>query len=228
MNVLLVEDDLDLCDALSRVLLSRGFQIVCCSTGLEGLALARRRSFDALILDLSLPGIDGLDILQRLRDGDASVPVLIVTARGSVSDKVQGLEAGADDYLSKPFDVEELVARVKALIRRHHGDEDLRCGSLWLDAKTGIFYSGMRPLELSPREASLLKALLERQGKAVSKEALRESVFGPDAVESSDAVEVLVHRLRKRLTNATVELVTLRGLGYLLIDQTSMSQESGA
>ncbi|MFN9728097.1 response regulator transcription factor [Acidovorax sp.] len=227
MNVLLVEDDLDLCDALSRVLLSRGFQIVCCSTGLEGLALARRRSFDALILDLSLPGVDGLEVLQRLRDGDASVPVLIVTARGSVSDKVHGLEVGADDYLSKPFDVEELVARVKALIRRRHGD-DLRCGSLWLDAKSGIFYSGMRPLELSPREASLLKALLERQGKAVSKEALRESVFGPDAVESSEAVEVLVHRLRKRLIKATVELVTLRGLGYLLIDQTSMSQESEA
>jgi two-component system response regulator TctD len=208
------------------VLLSRGFQVVCCSTGLEGLALARRRSFDALILDLSLPGVDGLEVLQRLRDGDASVPVLIVTARGSVSDKVHGLEVGADDYLSKPFDVEELVARIKALIRRRHGDDDLRCGSLWLDAASGLFYSGMRPLDLSPRESSLLRALLERQGKAVSKDALRESVFGPDAVESSEAVEVLVHRLRKRLTSATVELVTLRGLGYLLIDQASMSQEA--
>ncbi|GAB4088683.1 response regulator transcription factor [Hydrogenophaga soli] len=226
MNLLLVEDDLDLCDALSRVLSSRGFQMVCCSSGLEGLALARRREFDAFILDLSLPGVDGLDVLQRLRDGGSQVPVLVVTARSAVGEKVIGLEAGADDYLSKPFDVEELVARVKALIRRRHGDEGLRCGNLSLEEASGVFYNGMRPLELSPREAALLKALMRRKGLAVSKESLHRSVFGPEAAEAPDAIEVLVHRLRKRLNNAAVELVTLRGLGYLLVDQLAMEKDA--
>ena len=221
MNLLLVEDDLDLCDALSRVLTARGFQMVCCSTGLEGLAIARRRNFDACVLDLSLPGIDGLDVLQRLRDGGGKVPVLVVTARGAVADRVMGLEAGADDYLGKPFDV---VARLKALIRRGQGDEVLRCGNISLDAATGVFYDGMRPLDLSPREHALLKALMLRKGLAVSKSNLYAAVFGTDAGESSDAVEVLVHRLRKRLANSAAELVTLRGLGYLLIDQSDLNK----
>lgn len=219
MNVLLVEDDLDLCDALSRVLASRGFQLVCCSSGAEGLAMARRRNFDAVVLDLTLPDLDGLEVLQRLRFDEVRVPVLVMTARAAVGERVLGLESGADDYLSKPFDVEELVARVRALIRRSQGDEELRCGTLWLDAATGIFYSGLRPLEVSPRESALLKALMRRRGKAVTKEALRDAVFGAGAQESPDAVEVLVHRLRKRLATASVELVTLRGLGYLLIEQ---------
>jgi DNA-binding response OmpR family regulator len=225
VDVLLIEDDLELCDALSRMLASRGFQLVCCSSGQEGLSLARRRGFDALILDLSLPGLDGLDVLQRLRDGGSAVPVLVVTARAAVGERVLGLEVGADDYLSKPFDVEELVARLKALVRRSRGDVEIRCGNVRMDPDSGLFYNGMRPMDLSPREAALLKALIQRTGKAVSKEALHQAVFGSDHQETAGLVEVLAHRLRKRLANAAVELVTLRGLGYLLIDQATVAKE---
>ena len=219
VNILLVEDDLDLCGALMRVLAPRGFQLVCCADGLEALQMARRHEFDAIMLDLTLPGIDGLQMLQRLRDGASRTPGMVVTARGSVEDKVAGLNIGADDYLAKPFDIEELEARLRALIRRSKGEEELRCGSLRLDRETQIFFNGFKPLDLSPRESALLKALLAHRGQAVTKEALREAVFGENADTSADAIEVLVHRLRKRIAGAQVELMTLRGVGYLLIDE---------
>jgi DNA-binding response OmpR family regulator len=228
VKVLLVEDDLDLSDALSQVLNARGFQVVCCADGLEALAMARRHAFDAIVLDLTLPGIDGLDLLQRLRDDQnedrATVPVLVVTARGAVGERVQGLEGGADDYLAKPFDVTELVARLRALIRRSHGEEELHCGTLRLDRASDLFFNGLRPLELSPREGALLKALIARRGQAVSKDSLHEAVFGAGALEAADAVEVLVHRLRKRIAGCAVELMTLRGVGYLLIDEAVMAK----
>jgi DNA-binding response OmpR family regulator len=219
VNILLVEDDLDLSGALSRVLAPRGFQLMCCADGLEALALARRHHFDAILLDLTLPGLDGLQMLQRLRDGATGTPVMVITARGGVEDKVMGLNIGADDYLAKPFDVVELEARVRALIRRSQGEEELRCGSLRLDRESGVFFNGMRPLELSPREAALLKVLLQRRGQAVTKEALRDAVFGTQTDTSAEAVEVLVHRLRKRIAGSAAELMTLRGVGYLLIDE---------
>jgi two-component system response regulator TctD len=219
VKILLVEDDLDLSGALSRVLAPLGHQLVCCADGLEALAMARRQSFDAIVLDLGLPTLDGLQMLQRLRDGANSTPVLVVTARGSTEDKVMGLNLGADDYLAKPFDLDELQARLNALLRRSAGEEELTCGMLRLDRKSGIFYNDMRPLDLSPREGALLKALLRKRGQVVTKEALREAVFGADAEASSDAIEVLVHRLRKRISGACVEVMTLRGVGYLLIDE---------
>jgi DNA-binding response OmpR family regulator len=225
VKVLLVEDDLDLSGALSRVLAPRGFQLVCCADGLEALALARQHSFDAILLDLGLPGLDGLQMLQRLRDGASSTPVMVLTARGTVEDKVAGLNLGADDYLAKPFDLTELEARLRALIRRSQGEEELRCGTLRLDRTSGLFYSGLRPLELSPRETALLKALMARRGQAVTKEALREAVFGEQAETSSDAIEVLVHRLRKRIAGAAVELMTMRGVGYLLIDEAIVGRD---
>ncbi len=228
MKVLLVEDDLDLADALSQVLSARGFQVVCCADGLEALAMVRRHAFDAVVLDLNLPGIDGLELLQRLRDdaseGRSAVPVLVVTARGAVGERVQGLEGGADDYLAKPFDVTELVARLRALIRRSQGEEEWHCGNLRLDRASELFYNGLRPLELSPREAALLKALIMRRGQAVSKDSLHQAVFGSGATEAADAVEVLVHRLRKRIAGCAVELMTLRGVGYLLIDEAVVAK----
>ena len=230
MKVLLVEDDLDLADALSQVLSAHGFQVVCCADGLEALAIVRRHAFDAVVLDLTLPGIDGLELLQRLRDdpseGRSAVPVLVVTARGAVGERVQGLEVGADDYLAKPFDVTELVARLRALIRRSQGEEEWHCGTLRLDRASELFYNGLRPLELSPREAALLRALIMRRGQAVAKDALHEAVFGTGATEAADAVEVLVHRLRKRIAGCAVELMTLRGVGYLLIDEAVMAKSS--
>lgn len=219
MNILLVEDDLDLSEALSQVLASRGFGVVCCADGLEALSMARRHAFDAIVLDLSLPGIDGLELLQRIRDDASKVPVLIMTARAAVGERVLGLNAGADDYLAKPFDVEELAARLRALIRRSQGEEELRCGMLRMDRASGVFFKGLRPLDLSPREGALLKVLMARRGQAVSKEALHEAVFGASDTGPSDAIEVLVHRLRKRIVGACAELMTLRGVGYLLIDE---------
>ena len=219
MKILLVEDDLDLSGALSQVLAPLGHQLVCCADGLEALMLARRQAFDAIVLDLGLPTLDGLQMLQRLRDGESKTPVLVLTARGAIEDKVMGLNIGADDYLAKPFDLAELQARLNALLRRSHGEEDLCCGTLRLDRATGIFYNDMRPLELSPRETALLKALMRSRGQVLTKDALRESVFGADTDSSADAIEVLVHRLRKRITGASVEIMTLRGVGYLLIDE---------
>lgn len=224
MHVLLIEDDLDLSQALSQVLRSRGLDMVCCADGLEALALARHHAFDAIVLDLSLPGIDGLELLQRIRADGSTVPVLIVTARVAIGERVLGLNAGADDYLPKPFDVEELEARLRALVRRSQGDEELHCGTLRLDRASGVFFKGARPLELSPREASLLKALMTRKGQAVSKDALYDAVFGAYSAGDLDAVEVLVHRLRKRLVGGCVELMTLRGVGYVLIDEAVVAR----
>lgn len=218
MNILLVEDDLNLVDALSRMLVARGFQVVCCADGLEALVMLRQRQFDAALLDLTLPGLDGLEVLQRLRDEGSRLPVLVMTARTAVEDRVLGLNSGADDYLSKPFDVEELVARLKALVRRSLGVEDFRCGALRLDLDKGRVFRGALPLEMPGRELALLKALMLHPGQAVAKEDLHQTVFGDEGQAGSDAIEVLVHRLRKRIQGAGASLVTLRGVGYYLMD----------
>jgi len=220
MNILLVEDDLSLVDALSRMLVARGFQIVCCADGTEALMMLRHRQFDAALLDLTLPGLDGLEVLQRLRDEGSRLPVLVMTARTAVEDRVLGLNSGADDYLSKPFDVEELVARLKALVRRSLGVEDFRCGALRLDLDKGRVFRGALPLEMSARELALLKALMLHPGQAVTKDDLHQTVFGDEGQAGSEAIEVLVHRLRKRIQGAGASLVTLRGVGYYLMDDT--------
>lgn len=219
MNILLVEDDLDLSSALGGALAPLGHQVVCCGDGMEALVAARRHTFDAIILDLGVPTLDGLQVLERLRDGGATVPVLVLTARGDVGDRIAGLNLGADDYLAKPFDLGELQARLNALLRRVKGTGDIICGNLRLDAATGVFYNALRPMELSPREGSLLRILIGSQGLAVTKETLRERLFGVDSDAGPDAVEVLVHRLRKRIIGSCVEIMTLRGVGYLLIDE---------
>lgn len=226
MQLLLVEDDLDLVDALSRVLASRGLAPVCCADGQEALALVRKRSFDVIVLDLSLPGMDGLDFLQRIRDAGMRVPVLVVTARGSTGERVQGLTVGADDYLTKPFDTEELVARIKALVRRSQGVEEFRCGHLQLDTATGTLMRSGRPLDIAPREAAMLRTLISRPGRPVSRDDLFAAVFGDDASQQADAVDVLAHRLRKRLVGSGTTLLTMRGVGYLLVDElASPAQE---
>lgn len=215
MRVLLVEDDLDLADALSQVLSPRGFQLICCADGLEALGIARRKQFDAILLDLSLPGIDGLEILRRLRDDASDIPILVITARGAVDERITGLNAGADDYISKPFDVNEVEARLRALYRRHVGKEELVCGMLRIDAITGVAHVGHLPISLPPREAILLKQLMVNSGAVVARDVLERAVFGDDTPH----LEVLVHRLRKRLVGSATDLVSLRGVGYMLIDE---------
>jgi two-component system response regulator TctD len=219
MKLLVVEDDLDLGDAVARMLQTRGFDVTRCAHGLEAIAMARRSGFDAILLDLNLPDKEGIEVLRTLRDGGSRVPVLVMTARTAVHDRILGLNEGADDYLTKPFDIEELAARLKALVRRAYGSADMACALLRVDGASGVVYRGPTPLEVSARELALLKVLLARPGQAVAKDELHRAVFGDDAV-GPDAVEVLVHRLRKRIQGSGAQLVTLRGVGYLIIDDS--------
>jgi two-component system response regulator TctD len=164
-----------------------------------------------MVLDLGLPGLDGLQVLQRLRGRGSALPVLVLTARASVGERVAGLNAGADDYLGKPCDLEELDARIRALVRRTLGTDDPRCGELRFERSSGAFYVRERPLELTPRESALLAALMGKPGHAVTRERL-----GQVLPENADGLEVLVHRVRKKLTGTGAQLTTLRGLGYLI------------
>ena len=222
MKLLLVEDDTALHTTLSRALTRLGWEVEVCTDGRAALIRWRARQPDVVLLDLTLPGRDGLHILRQAREEGISTPVLILTARGTVGDRVQGLNAGADDYLPKPFDLDELEARVRALHRRQPENTAestaIRRGAMALtyDKDSGAIYHHGEVLELAPRELALLKALLARPGHAASKERLFELVF-PDSMEVQfEAIEVVVYRLRKKLTPTGAQLITLRGLGYLL------------
>lgn len=222
MHVLLVEDDPSMRAALQRTLDRRGFAVDACGDGREALAQWQARPPDVLVLDLTLPGLDGLDVLRLGRQAGLATPVLLLTARGTVGDRVLGLNAGADDYLPKPFDLDELEARVRALGRRRstpreqEPSSELRLGALRLDRASGAAYSGDAVLELTPRESALLQALMARPGHALTKERLFELVFPGDQDVQYEAVEVVVYRLRKKIAGTGVNLMTLRGLGYLI------------
>jgi DNA-binding response OmpR family regulator len=220
MRLLLAEDDFDFSGVLSRHLASRGWEVLCCADGREALSLARKQPFDVILLDLTLPALDGLELLQRLRSDNTSTPVLVITARGQLAEKVVGFQAGADDYLAKPFDLAELEVRLQALTRRFGRDGQLRCGLLRLDQASGTCWRNEVPLELSPRESVLLRALMARVDRVVPRADLITTVFGSDELVKPDALDVLMHRLRKKLAGASVEVVNLRGVGYLLRDDT--------
>jgi len=220
MNVLLVEDDASMRTTLQRTLANRGMQVAVCGDGAAALERWRATSPDVVVLDLTLPGLDGLHVLQQARAGGLATPVLILTARGTVGDRVVGLNTGADDYLSKPFDLDELEARLRALRRRAApGAEDAfepAVGGLRRARDSQAVYWRDEVLELPPRELALLHALMARPGHAVSKERLFELVFPGEQDVQYEAIEVVVYRLRKKLAPTGVRLVTLRGLGYLL------------
>lgn len=217
MNILLVEDDADMSKALLRALEKRNFRVTPCYDGANALRLIKDGVGDLVILDLNIPGLDGLHLLQRIRSQGIDIPVIVLTARGAVGDRVAGLNAGADDYLPKPFDLEELDARIRALLRRKGGEEAAqKCGELRFERSSGAFYHGEDPLEFTPREHTLLKALMARPGHAVTKERLFQLVFPNEEGAQIEAIEVIVHRLRKKLTGTRTEIMTLRGLGYLL------------
>jgi two-component system response regulator TctD len=218
MKLLLVEDNAAMLTTLQRTFQRRGLQVVTCDDGARALDRWRAAVPDVVLLDLSLPGIDGLEVLARARAEGLATPVLIITARGTVGDRILGLDTGADDYLAKPFDLDELEARIRALARRSLGGEPpppefcgLRC-----DPASGAVYHDGTPMDLAPRELALLRALLVRPGHAVAKERLFELVFGGDHAAQADAIEVVAYRLRKKLATTGAQLVTLRGLGYLL------------
>jgi two-component system response regulator TctD len=225
MKLLLIEDNAAMQTTLQRSFERRGITVVPCGDG--GRALDRWRASvpDVVVLDLSLPGLDGLQVLSLARAEGLRTPVLILTARGTVGDRILGLNTGADDYLPKPFDLDELEARIRALARRGESAAPSAPGAasfagLSVDASSGAVCLDGAPMELAPREAAMLRALLVRPGQAVAKERLVETVFPGEDVQP-DAIEVVAYRLRKRLASTSVQLVTLRGLGYLLKAQAT-------
>ena len=223
MKLLLIEDDATMQATLRRTFERRGIQVQTCGDGARALDRWRAALPDVVLLDLSLPGLDGLEVLAAARREGLAAPVIILTARGTVGDKVLGLNAGADDYLPKPFDLDELEARVRALARRGGAGALAEaaaaraefCG-LGVDGDNGAVYHHGQPMELTPREAALLRALLARPGQALAKERLFDLVFAGESDVQPDAIEVVAYRLRKRLAATGARLVTLRGLGYLL------------
>jgi two-component system response regulator TctD len=222
VKLLLVEDDEALHTTLQRSLTRLGWSMEVCSDGRAALGHWRALKPDVVMLDLSLPGRDGLQILQQARDEGLATPVLIITARGTVGDRVLGLNAGADDYLPKPFDLDELEARLRALYRRHaesyaeSGSSPSRTSAISYYKESGAIYYAGQILDLAPRELTFLKALLAKPGQAVAKERLFELVFPGQQEVQFEAIEVVAYRLRKKLHDTGVTLTTLRGLGYLL------------
>jgi two-component system OmpR family response regulator len=217
VRVLIVEDDPILQDSLTRAMRAAGYATDHAADGDSALALLKAGGFDLVILDLGLPRMDGLQVLSRHRGAGGITPVLILTARDGVEDRVKGLDLGADDYLTKPFNLAELEARARALLRRGQGgNPHFTCGTLDYDSVGRRASVAGEALELSQREVSVLEALLFRQGKVVSKDQLIESLCGYGEEVSANAIEVYVHRLRKKLEPAGVAIRTLRGLGYLM------------
>ena len=221
MRLLLVEDDLELANGLVNTLAQSNYAADAVHCGRDAVAACQTTAYRLIILDLGLPDEDGISVLRRLRANGVTTPVLILTARASIGDKIAGLNAGGDDYLSKPFDLDELEARLRALLRRARGHEETaqRCGRLCHERASVAFYNGDAPLELTPREQAMLQALIAKPGHAVTKERLYRVVFADEAQTHIEAVEVVAHRLRKKLAGTGAELMTLRGLGYLLREE---------
>ncbi len=222
MHLLLIEDDEAMQATLQRTLSRRGFSISAVTDGRKALGAWKQLNPDVVLLDLSLPGMDGLDILSSARSNRLHQPVLILTARGTVGDRVLGLNTGADDYLAKPFDLDELEARIRALVRRQAPQALAATGQrppaneLLFDEANSAFYWQGSVMELSPREVSFLKTLQAAMGQAVTKERLFSAVFAHESDAQIDAVEVIAYRVRKKLAATNLQLMTLRGLGYLL------------
>jgi two-component system, OmpR family, response regulator len=218
MRVLIVEDEPHLGQQLKNTLEGGGYAVDLATDGEEGLYLGETESYDAIVLDLGLPEIDGLTVLDRWRKGGKTTPVLVLTARDSWSDKVAGLDAGADDYVAKPFQTEELIARLRALIRRASGNasSELIAGDIRLDTRSGKVTRAGEPVKLTAQEYKLLSYLLHHKGKVVSRTELIEHIYDQDFDRDSNTIEVFVTRIRKKLGQDVI--TTIRGLGYSLED----------
>jgi two-component system response regulator TctD len=221
VHLLLVEDDPSVAHGVAAGLRLHGFTVDHAETAAAAQAALAASEFDLAVLDLGLPDGDGMDLLARWRARGIGMPLLVLTARDAVSDRVRGLQAGADDYLLKPFDLDELVARLNALWRRRAGEHErvLRCGALSYDTEAGAPYLDDVPLDLTPRENALLRALIRTPGHAVARDQLCRLVFDGEEAAHGDAIDVVVHRLRKKLAPSGAEVLTLRGVGYLLRDK---------
>jgi len=218
MRILLVEDHSPLADSLAQALRATGLTVDVLQDGIAADLALSSEDFSLVVLDAGLPRMDGFEVLARLRARGNRLPVLMLTARAEVKDRVQGLNLGADDYLAKPFELTELEARVKALLRRSvlGGERQQRCGPLVFDLNTSRFTLKGEALNLTSREQAVLSALIARPGRVMSKEQLASQVFGLDGEINPEAIEIYIHRLRRKLEDSQARIVTFRGLGYLL------------
>jgi len=216
MRILVVEDDRLLGDGIQKGLAQAGFAVDWVQDGSQGEAALKSEDFAAVVLDLGLPKLSGLELLRRLRAQNNPVPVLILTARDAIDDRVKGLDSGADDYVVKPFDLDELAARLRALTRRHSGEASaaLRINELELDpAQHKVQFRG-QPVELTAREFSLLQELMLNAGRVLSREKLEQRLYAWGDEVESNAIEVHVHHLRRKLAPELVR--TIRGVGYMM------------
>jgi two-component system OmpR family response regulator len=216
MRVLVVEDDADLNRQLVRALKEAGYAVDTAADGEEGHFLGDTEPYDAVVLDIGLPVLDGISVLEQWRRSGRTMPVLILTARDRWSDKVQGIDAGADDYVAKPFHIEEVLARIRALLRRSagHAKSEFTCGSVRLDTRTGRVSVDGNPVKLTSHEYRLLAYLMHHAGRVVSRTELIEHLYDQDFDRDSNTIEVFVGRIRKKLGVDVIQ--TVRGLGYLL------------
>ena len=214
MRLLVVEDDADLNRQLVTALVEADYVVDSAFDGEQGHFLGDTEPYDAVVLDLGLPKLDGLSVLENWRRDGRTMPVLILTARDRWSDKVAGIDAGADDYVAKPFHMEEVLARVRALVRRAagHASNELTCGNVRLDLRSGRVTVDGSAVKLTSHEYRLLSYLLHHQGKVISRTELTEHLYDQDFDRDSNTVEVFVGRLRKKIGSDTIE--TIRGLGY--------------
>ncbi|WP_137157553.1 response regulator transcription factor [Rhizobium sp. FKL33] len=220
MRILLVEDTHDVGEAISRRFQSTGHTVDWETDGAAAADILDFTDYDLVILDVMLPGMDGFSILRRLRQEKSSVPVLVLTARSEIDDRVSALDLGADDYLVKPFDFRELEARARVLLRRRSGGEATNiivCGDVSLDRANRSVKVGKREVQLKRREMTLLEVLASRPGKIFSKEELLDRLFGFEEAAGPNAIELYVGRLRKKLEGASARIVTQRGVGYQLV-----------
>ncbi len=220
MRILLVEDDLMLGAGMERGLRLAGFTVDRVTDGRHALLAVPEQGYDALILDITLPNVDGLQVLRSMRQQGIKTPVVLVTARNAIQDRITGLNAGADDYLCKPFDLDELVARIHAVTRRRDGRANpaLSLGRLTLDPIARQVFLGERELSLSPREFDLLELLMRQPGAVMSVETLEQHLYSWDNDVSSNAIAVHLHNLRRKLGEPWI--VNVRGAGYKLVDPT--------
>jgi len=217
MRILLVEDNEDLGEAIERRLRDAGHSVEWLRDGEEAIEMARAETFDVVALDLSLPGRDGISILADMRGSGSETPVLVMTARAEIDDKVGLLDRGADDYLVKPFDLRELEARLRVLMRRPaaHATSIATVGDVTIDVASGLVTAGGRAIELGRREFRLLEILVGKVGQVVAKERLMAQLFSFDEDVSVNALELQVSRLRRKLEGSQLEIGTVRGVGYL-------------
>ncbi|MFT4001223.1 MAG: response regulator [Rhizobium sp.] len=218
MRLLIVEDNRELASWLGKALRQAQYAVDIAYDGEDAEHMLKVAAYAVVILDLSLPRMDGLTLLKRLRQSGNKVPVIILTANASLDGRVAGLDSGADDYLAKPFEIAELEARIRAAVRRghDHAAPEIAVGDLLFDGGTRQFYLAGEALALTPREHAVLEHLVMKAGTTVTKTTLSESVFGFDDLADTSAIEIYVHRVRKKLEGSTVQIATLRGLGYLL------------